>query len=96
VIYGTNSKLLGLHLGPVDGTAEFDFEIPQLPLGAGTYTIHGAVADRAGAELHRMREGARFVVAGDGSEVGFLTLGPRLARVDLSDTENPEPRLSLT
>jgi ABC-2 type transport system ATP-binding protein len=96
VIYGTNSKLMGLQLGPVDGTAQFDFEIPRLPLGAGTYTIHGAVADRAGAELHRLREGARFVVDGDGSEVGFLTLGPSLARVDLGDRQDPNRRLSLT
>ncbi len=96
VIYGTNSKLMGVRLGPVDGTAEFEFEIPRLPLGAGTYTIHGAVADRAGAELHRLREGARFVVAGDGSEVGFLTLGPNLARVDVSDRGGPDRRMSLT
>ena len=95
-IYGTNSKLLGIHLAPVEGTAEYEFEIPRLPLGAGTYTIHGAIADRAGAELHRLREGARFVVAGDGSEVGFLTLGPSLAPVDLSDREGPGRRMSLT
>ncbi len=96
VIYGTNSKLMGVRLRPVEGTAEFEFEIPRLPLGAGTYTIHGAVADRAGAELHRLREGARFVVAGDGSEVGFLTLGPHLARVDASDRGGPDRRMSLT
>ena len=67
------------------GTAHYDFDIPRTALGEGTYSISGAVADRAGAELHRMREGAWIVVAGGGTEIGFVSLAPSLSRVPALD-----------
>jgi ABC-2 type transport system ATP-binding protein len=81
VIYGTNSRLMNVQLDPLTGTAHYDFDIPRTALGEGTYSISGAVADRAGAELHRMREGAWIVVAGGGTEIGFVSLAPSLSRV---------------
>jgi ABC-2 type transport system ATP-binding protein len=80
VIYGTNSKLMGQELDAISGVGRFDFTIPQTFLGEGRYTVHGAVADGAGAELHRLREAAQVVVAADGSEVGFVTMRPTLSR----------------
>ena len=97
VIYGTNSRLMGAAPRPLEGTAD---ATSSTSLGASRcrhlHASTGAVADRAGAELHRLREGARFVVAAHGSEVGFLTLGPHLSRVGASHREGPERRMSLT
>jgi ABC-2 type transport system ATP-binding protein len=81
-IYGTNSKLLGMHLPDLVGSAAYDFRIPSLDVGEGSYTVHGAVANMAGAELHRLLEGASFVATADGREVGFVRLGPTLVAAD--------------
>lgn len=78
-IYGTNSRLLDVALSPLVGTASFDFEVLATQLGEGTYTLHGAIADAAGAELHRLREAARVQVTTTGTEVGFVHLGATLS-----------------
>jgi ABC-2 type transport system ATP-binding protein len=90
VIYGTNSRLMNVHLDPLRGTARYDFDIPRTSLGDGIYSISGAVADRAGAELHRLREGARIVVAAHGTEIGLISLSPSLSRVPALD-QRPMP-----
>ncbi|MBO3101413.1 ABC transporter ATP-binding protein [Cellulomonas fengjieae] len=78
-IYGTNSKLLKVALPTVVGTASFDFDVPQARLGEGAYTVHGAIADASGAEIHRLREAARVHVTTPGTEIGFVHLGATLA-----------------
>ncbi len=77
-VFGTNSKLLGVPLPDVLGTASFDFELPAAHLGEGSYTVHGAIAGPGGAELHRLREAARLIVTADGREIGFVRLDTRL------------------
>jgi ABC-2 type transport system ATP-binding protein len=78
-IYGTNSRLLDVALPPLEGDAAFDFEVPATQLGEGAYTLHGAIADSGGAELHRLREAARLQVTTAGTEIGFVHLGTTLA-----------------
>ncbi|GIG29929.1 ABC transporter ATP-binding protein [Cellulomonas marina] len=73
-IYGTNSRLLGVPLPTVVGRAAFDFTIPALHLGEGSYTVHGAIAGPTGAEVHRLRDGAQLTVQADSREVGFVRL----------------------
>ncbi len=82
-IWGTNSKLMGVSLPSLTGTGQFEFEIPRVALGEGSYTIHGALADGAGAEIHRLREAARLIVTAHGAEIGFVNLRPTLGRVDV-------------
>jgi ABC-2 type transport system ATP-binding protein len=77
-IFGTNSRLMKVSLSPVLGVAQYDFEIPRVTLGEGTYTIDGAVSDSSGPEVHRLRDGATFVVSGSGSEIGLVSLKPTL------------------
>lgn len=77
-IFGTNSRLMKTSLSPVLGVAQYDFEIPSVMLGEGTYTIDGAVSESAGPEVHRLRGGATFVVSGSGSEIGLVSLKPSL------------------
>ncbi|WNB86310.1 Wzt carbohydrate-binding domain-containing protein [Cellulomonas sp. ATA003] len=71
-IFGTNTKLLGQRLPPVHGRATFHFRLNDLRLGEGSYMVHGAVADQAGIELHRLRDAASFAVRADGATVGHV------------------------
>lgn len=77
-VFGTNSKLLGQRLPDTVGTRSFEFDIPAVHLGEGSYTLHGAIAGATGAELHRLREGARLSVVADGREVGFVRMDAAL------------------
>jgi len=77
-VFGTNSKLLQTPMPPLQGRASYDFAIPATHLGEGSYTVHGAIAGPTGAELHRLREGARLTVAADGREQGFVRLDTRI------------------
>ncbi|MCG7285432.1 ABC transporter ATP-binding protein [Cellulomonas sp. ACRRI] len=77
-VFGTNSKLLETPMPPLRGRASYDFAIPATHLGEGSYTVHGAIAGPTGAELHRLREGARLTVAADGREQGFVRLDTRI------------------
>jgi ABC-2 type transport system ATP-binding protein len=77
-IFGTNSRLMKVNLAPVLGVAQYDFDIPKVTLGEGTYTVDGAVSESAGPEVHRLRDGATFVVSGSGSEIGLVSLTPTL------------------
>ncbi len=86
-IFGTNSRLMKVNLSPVLGVAQYDFEIPRMTLGEGTYTIDGAVSDSSGPEVHRLRGGATFVVSGSGSEIGLVSLKPTLTLRSGGDDE---------
>lgn len=79
-VFGTNSKLLETPMPALQGRASYDFTIPATHLGEGSYTVNGAIAGPTGAELHRLREGARLTVAADGKEQGFVRLDTRITR----------------
>ncbi|MCR6491771.1 ABC transporter ATP-binding protein [Cellulomonas sp. P24] len=81
-IYGTNSKLLNTPLPTLRGSATYDFAIPAINVGEGSYTFHGAVATRTGAEVHRLLEGATLTLTGDGQETGFVHLRTSLTPSD--------------
>ncbi|HEY8721628.1 ABC transporter ATP-binding protein [Pengzhenrongella sp.] len=81
-IYGTNSKLLGVHLPDLRGPGVFDFTIPAADIGEGAYTFHAAIAGQTEAEVHRLLEAATLQVAADGREVGFVHLRTSLAPAD--------------
>ena len=73
-VFGTNTRLLGVHLPRVDREAEFEFRLPRLEIGEGTYSVHGAIAGVNGQEIHRLIEGAHLTVESDGRTVGFLNV----------------------
>lgn len=77
-VIGTSTKLLGRHVDLAAGTNHVTFRLPDLRLGEGSYSVHGAVAEASGVELHRLREAAQFAVAGDGLSVGQLWTRPEL------------------
>lgn len=81
-VIGTNTALLGKELEPLSGRNRFVFTLPQLWLGEGSYTCHGAIATAAGIELHRLRDAASFSVRADGSAVGVVFSNPEFRRDD--------------
>ena len=74
VISATSSKLLERTLPAATGRTTYDFTVPSLMLGQGTYTVTGSVASSDGVELHRLVDGAPIVVTADGRETGFVRL----------------------
>jgi len=82
VIVATNTTLLGHRLPVLEGQASYDFAIPALTLGQGTYTVTGSVAGADGVELDRLVDGASLAVVGDGRETGFVHLDAALVLDD--------------
>jgi ABC-2 type transport system ATP-binding protein len=78
VVYGTNTKMLGVPLPSFDGERTFELRLPEVWLGEGTYQVHGAIAEGSGVEIDRLIEGASFVVESDGRGIGYLHLRPEL------------------
>ncbi len=78
-IYGTTSKLLGIHLPTLTGSVAYDFAIPSIDVGEGAYTFNGEIATQTGAEVHRLLEGATLNVEAEGRETGFVHLRTSLA-----------------
>jgi ABC-2 type transport system ATP-binding protein len=69
-VFGTNTRLLGVPLPTLEGSHRVEFLLPDLHVGEGSYTMHGAVTNAAGGELHRLRDGAQLSVVADGRSVG--------------------------
>ncbi|MGW6131542.1 ABC transporter ATP-binding protein [Cellulomonas sp. NPDC055163] len=78
-VFGTNTRLLEIDMPPVDGAAVFEFTLPALELGEGSYFLHGAIAGTNGLEIHRLSEAARLVVVADGRTVGFVNVDLKFA-----------------
>jgi ABC-2 type transport system ATP-binding protein len=72
VVYGINTRLMGLRLDPMTGRSRHTFRLDDVRLGEGQYAIHAAIARDGGVELNRMLNGATLVVHSKGQSVGFL------------------------
>jgi ABC-2 type transport system ATP-binding protein len=76
IVYGTNTKLAGVSMPPLQGRRTFDVRLPGVGLGEGQYSVHGAIAEGSGVEIDRLRDAAPFIVESDGICVGYLHLSP--------------------
>ena len=72
VVYGTNTKLMGIKLRALSGPTSVTFRLPELWLGEGQYTLQAAVAREGGVELTRTRDAATLTVHAQGRNVGFV------------------------
>lgn len=77
-LYGTNTKLLDIEMPDLTGERSFDVVLPQVWLGEGSYTVHGAIAETSGVEIDRFKEAASFTVQADGRGVGPLYVEPEI------------------
>jgi len=76
LLYGTNSKLLGISIPTVIGTQTFEFELPSLWIGDTNLVLHAAISAENGIELHRLREGALLSSVTDDSSIGMVWTKP--------------------
>jgi ABC-2 type transport system ATP-binding protein len=77
-VYGFNTFLAGVDLGPLEGTKTVRFAIPEVPLVEGQYFVTAAVHPPRGAEWHRVDRAAFFKVYSPSNEVGVVHLRPRI------------------
>lgn len=78
VVLGTNTNLIGIQLPAITGRQVFEVCLPQLWIGEGQYTVHGAIALGTGVEIFRLPEAATFSVRSDGRTLGYLYAKPEL------------------
>ncbi|GEL45200.1 ABC transporter ATP-binding protein [Cellulomonas hominis] len=76
LLYGTNSKLLGISIPTVIGTQTFEFDLPSLWIGDTSLVLHAAISAENGIELHRLREGALLSSVTDDSSIGIVWTKP--------------------
>ncbi len=78
VIFGTNTKLMGVPMEPFSGRRTFTVRLPELWLGEGMYGVHAAIAEGSGAEIDRKMDGPQVQVMGANSGIGFLHVDAQL------------------
>ena len=78
LVYGTNTKMMGLKLDPLTGRSRHRFRLPAVSLGEGQYTIYAAIARDGGVELNRLLNAASLTVQTKGRGVGFLNVDTEL------------------
>ena len=76
-LYQTNTHLLGQRLEPLLGTGRYRFDLDDLHLGEGEYTIQAGITLDNGTDVHLVPEAASFLVDGDGSSLGPLRVPVR-------------------
>jgi len=76
LLYGTNSKLLGIPIPTVIGTQTYEFDLPSLWIGDSSLVLHAAISAENGIELHRLREGALISSVTDDSSIGIVWTKP--------------------
>lgn len=72
VIFGTNTKMMGIQMPPLSGPSSYTFRIAQLWLGEGQYSVHAGFARDGGVELHRLTDATSLAVHAQGRCVGFV------------------------
>jgi ABC-2 type transport system ATP-binding protein len=77
-VYGTNTRLLGVPMPPLRGERVFEVRLPRLWLGEGQYSVHGAIAESSGIEIHRLSDAATFSVESDGHSIGYIHTQPEV------------------
>ncbi len=91
VVFGTNTKMMGIKLPRLSGSESFTFRLPELWLGEGQYFVHAALARDGGVELHRLSNAASLAVHAEGRAIGFVS-----TRTELLDVRAPSVELGVT
>lgn len=75
VLYGTNTRLLGIPLGTLDGVGRYEFHLADLPLSEGEYVVQASLGTNDGTELHGVPEAAHFTIeTEDARSVGSVAV----------------------
>lgn len=82
-VFGTDTKRLGLHLSPLNGSAKVEFLIRKNTLGTGKYFINTSFMDSVGRHIHDLTQAADFNVADYDRMTGMLRADAE-ARVEMT------------
>jgi len=74
VLYGTNTRLLGVKSPELSGVQHFQFDLESVSLSEGDYTVQASLSTIEGTELHTVPEAAQFSVEGEGRSRGPLAV----------------------
>ncbi|MDQ3945044.1 MAG: ABC transporter ATP-binding protein [Actinomycetota bacterium] len=74
LVYGTNTDILGVDLGRLEGRKEVSFRFAQVPLLDGTYTVTIGAHTRGGINYDQWEARRHFEVAAPGRDVGLVRL----------------------
>lgn len=74
IVFGTNTDRLGLAPETLDGSTVVTFSLPDLHLGAGTYSVHASISTHELGEFARVPIGARFTVPRETKNVGVIDI----------------------
>ncbi len=77
LVYGTNTKLLGIPLAPLVDRRRIRYLFDNIPMVEGEYYVTVAVHPQVGPEYHRLDRAVSFKVSSDAAEDGVLHLIPR-------------------
>lgn len=83
-VFGTDTKRLGLHLSPLNGSAKVEFLIRKNTLGTGKYFVNTSFMDSVGRHIHDLTQAAAFNVADYDRMTGMLRADAE-ARVEMTD-----------
>jgi ABC-2 type transport system ATP-binding protein len=76
IVFGTNSKLMGVQLATFTGKRTFSFRMDDLRLGEGQISVIAAIAESSGVEVDRKTDAATFGVKTDGTSLGIVYAKP--------------------
>ncbi|MHB8341588.1 MAG: ABC transporter ATP-binding protein [Mycobacteriales bacterium] len=83
LIYGTNSRLLGTSLGPIQDRRRVRFNFQDIPIVEGQYWVTVALHEGDGdREYHRLDRTVSFKVFSTAGDLGVLHLSPNLELLD--------------
>ncbi|MGH9039863.1 MAG: ABC transporter ATP-binding protein [Acidimicrobiia bacterium] len=74
LVYGTNTDILGVDLGEMNGRKDLSFRFEHVPLLDGTYTITIGAHTRGGINYDQWEARRHFEVAAPGRDVGLVRL----------------------
>jgi ABC-2 type transport system ATP-binding protein len=77
LVYGTNTKLLGIRLDPIEGRRRVRFSFRDIPLTEAQYFVTVAVHPRTGPEYHRLDRTTSFRVYSSAEIDGVVHMTPR-------------------
>jgi ABC-2 type transport system ATP-binding protein len=77
LVYGTNTKLQGIGLAPLEGRRRVRYLFDSIPMVEGQYYVTVAVHPKVGPEYHRLDRAVSFKVFSEASDDGVLHLTPR-------------------
>lgn len=83
-VYGTNTKLLDLSPAPFSGRLTVSFDLPELNLGRGQYTLHASLGTVQDGSYFRIPQAARLDFENSRKDVGVVTVNSSCAVKTLS------------